>query len=173
MSAGETDGARHASGPSSFPGARAWGWVVAGGLLAGALDITYAGVFWALKASVPFSRILQSVAAGLLGTASFAGGAPTAALGLTLHLSIATTMSVTYFAVSLVMPVLRARPWLFGGLYGAALYVVMNFVVIPLSATTRGAADPLWVTLSVVVHIVLIGMPIAHCAQRAGREGGR
>ena len=158
---------------SSFPPPRVWGWVVAGGLVAGALDITYAGVFWGVKASVPFSRILQSVAAGLLGPASFQGGAPTAALGLALHLGIATTMSLTYFVVSLGMPVLRARPWLFGGLYGAALYLVMNYVVIPLSATSRGAFDPVWVTLTVLVHILLIGMTIAGFARRAGRVGAR
>jgi hypothetical protein len=141
---------------------------VAGGLLAGALDITYAGVFWGVKAAVPFRRILQSVAAGLLGPAAFEGGPPTAALGLTLHLSIATAMSLTYFVVSLGMPVLRARPWLFGGLYGAALYVVMNYVVVPLSATSAGAFDPVWVTCSVIVHVFLIGMPIAVFARRGG-----
>jgi hypothetical protein len=34
--------------------------VLAGGLVAGALDITYACVFWAIKAGVPAQRIFQS-----------------------------------------------------------------------------------------------------------------
>ena len=58
-----------------------WPPVLAGGLLAGALDITYACVFWAVKADLPPTRIFQSVAAGLLGEASFEGGAATAAAG--------------------------------------------------------------------------------------------
>ncbi len=74
-----------------------WAWVLAGGVVAGALDIAYACVFWAIKAGVPARRIFQSVAAGLLGEASFEGGAATAALGLALHFFIATSMSVAYY----------------------------------------------------------------------------
>ena len=67
-------------------------YVLAGGLAAGALDISYAWLFWAVKAGPTAQRIFQSVAAGLLGKASFAGGWPTALLGLGLHFSIATSM---------------------------------------------------------------------------------
>lgn len=48
--------------------------VLSGGPVAGTLDITYACLFWALKGDVPAERILQGVAAGLLGEASFEGG---------------------------------------------------------------------------------------------------
>ena len=38
----------------------------------------------------------------------------------------------------------------------------MNYIVVPLSAAGGGGAkDPLWVGLSVVVHMLLIGVPIA------------
>ena len=39
--------------------------VLAGGLVAGALDIGYAWLFWAVKAGLSAQRIFQSVAAGL------------------------------------------------------------------------------------------------------------
>ena len=68
--------------------------VLAGGLVAGTFDITYACVYWAIKIGAPPTRIFQSVARGLLGPASFRGGAATAALGLFLHYFIAVTMSV-------------------------------------------------------------------------------
>ena len=55
--------------------------VLAGGLVAGTLDITYACVFWALRAGTPPQRIFQSVAKGVLGPSTFKGGAATAALG--------------------------------------------------------------------------------------------
>ena len=136
--------------------------------MAGAFDITYAWVFWAIKAGVPARRIFQSVAAGLLGAASFKGGWATAALGLGLHFSIATTMSVTYYLVARRMPILWQRPVRFGAAYGLLLYVIMNEVVVPLSAAGHGGAkDPLWVGLSVVVHAVLIGIPIALSTRRA------
>jgi hypothetical protein len=152
---------------------RALRFVLAGGLLAGALDITYACLFWAIKAGVPAQRIFQSVAAGLLGKDSFTGGWPTAILGLALHLFIATTMSVTYFLVARRVPTLGVQPVPFGAAYGLLLYVIMNYVVVPLSnAPHGGAKDSLWVGLSIVVHTVLIGIPIALFTRRALRDAG-
>src|SRR5262249_48097023 len=151
-----------------FMVSRSLRFVLAGGLVAGALDITYACVFWAIKAGVPAERIFQSVASGLLGQNSFSGGWPTALLGLALHFFIATTMSVTYFLVARRVPILGLRPVPFGLAYGLLLYVIMNYVVVPLSAAAHGGAkDPLWVGLSIVVHMVLIGLPIALLTRRA------
>ena len=144
-----------------------WPPVLVGGLLAGTLDILYACVFWAAKADLPPSRIFQSVAAGLLGEASFEGGSATAALGLLLHFFIACTMAVTYYLVARRWPLLARRPVPFGIAYGLLLYVVMNYVVVPLSAAGSGSRDPLWIGLSVAVHAFLIGLPIAWFASRA------
>ena len=63
-------------------------------------DISYACLFWWLKAQVPMQRIFQSVATGVLGPASFEGGAGSAALGLGLHYSIAMAMAVAYYIVA-------------------------------------------------------------------------
>lgn len=144
-----------------------WVWVLAGGVVAGALDIAYACVFWAIKAGVPARRIFQSVAAGLLGESSFAGGAATAALGLALHFFIATSMSVAYYLAAGRWTVLRDRPVACGAVYGLLLYGVMNYVVVPLSAAGGGAKNPLWIGLTVLVHVVFIGIPIALFTRRA------
>jgi hypothetical protein len=141
--------------------------VFAGGLVAGTLDITYACLFWGLKSNVPVQRILQSVAAGLLGKASYEGGGGTAALGLALHYFIALSMSVVYYLVARRWPLLWQRPLLCGAGYGLLLYAVMNYVVVPLSAAGSGSKDPLWITLSIVVHALLIGVPIAYFSRRA------
>ncbi len=122
--------------------------ILTGGVVAGTLDITYACVFWALKAGVPPRRIFQSVAAGLLGPASFEGGAATAALGLVLHFFIATTMSLVYYIAAGRFPVLVRRAFLCGAIYGLLLYAVMNYVVVPLSRASPGPRDPLWIGLS-------------------------
>jgi hypothetical protein len=144
--------------------------VLAGGLVAGTFDIVYACAFWAIKASVPPSRILQSVAAGLLGPASFQGGVRTAALGLALHFFIAMSMSVTYYIVARRWSLLVRRPVLCGVVYGVVLYAVINFIVIPLSAAPHGTKISLWVVLSVAVHMFLIGLPIALLSGRAAAE---
>ncbi len=157
-----------------------WPSVVAGGAVAGALDITYACAFWAIKAGVPARRILQSVAAGLLGRdAAVAGGIATAALGLALHFFIALTMAAVYFLVARRWPLLWRRAWAMGAVYGLWLYIAMNYIVVPLSAAGGGGAsrDPLWVTLSVLVHVLFIGIPCAIAArhgifrERSGHPG--
>jgi hypothetical protein len=142
--------------------------VLGGGLVAGTLDIIYACVFWALKAGTPAERIFQSVARGVLGPAAFRGGAATAALGLFLHFFIAITMSVTYYVVARRWTALVKRPLIFGAAYGLVLYGVMNYIVIPLSAARGGGSGgALWIILSIVVHMFLIGVPIALFAKRA------
>jgi hypothetical protein len=154
----------------SSPGtgaARPLATVAAGGVVAGTLDIVFACVFWALARGVAPTRILQSVAAGLLGDASFQGGTASAVLGLVLQYVIALSMSFTYYAVAGRWPALVRRPWPYGAAYGLLLYGIMNYIVVPLSAARSGASAPLWVALSVLVHVLFIGIPIALFARRA------
>jgi hypothetical protein len=143
--------------------------ILAGGLIAGALDISYAFVLWWLRAQVTPMRILQSVAAGLLGKASYDGGAGTAALGAGLHFFNALVIAAIFVGASRFWPILARRAMLFGPLYGIGVYLVMNYVVIPLSAFPRrgggGPAPVVWIT-GVLVHMFLIGLPIALAARR-------
>jgi hypothetical protein len=154
----------------SSPGLAPWMFVGLGGLAAGAIDITYACLFWAIRAGVKPSRVLQSVAAGVLGRdAAIAGGAPTAALGLALHVFIAMTVAVVYYAAARYAPSLWRRPWLWGSLYGVGVYGVMNYIVVPLSRAGGGGGWPitLWAVLSIAVHAFGIGVPVALAARAA------
>jgi uncharacterized membrane protein YagU involved in acid resistance len=141
--------------------------VLAGGLVAGTFDIVYACTFWAIKRAVPAQRILQSVASGLLGKAAFEGGAPTAALGLALHYFIAISMGFTYYLVAQRWAFLRERAVAAGVAYGVLLYLIMNYIVVPLSRAGPSAKDPVWIGLSVLVHAFLIGLPLALFSRRA------
>ena len=142
--------------------------VLGGGLTAAVLDITYAFVAFGLRGVSP-ARILQSIASGLLGKAAYQAGAGAAVLGALLHLAIALVMAAVYVAASRRLPALNRRPWLWGPLYGIGCYVVMNYVVLPLSAfppRTRPPAPVVWIT-GVLAHMFLIGLPIALAAKRA------
>lgn len=147
-------------------------YVVAGGLLAGTLDIVFATSFWGLRADVPGDRILQSVAAGVLGPVAFGGGLRTASLGLFLHYLIAICMALAWYGVAKRWPMARELPIRAGALYGLVLYVLMNLVVIPLSATRIGSLDPVWIGLSLAVHMLLIGIPIALFVRQGLVEAG-
>jgi hypothetical protein len=144
------------------------GWVVAGGLVAGALDIAFACAYWAIARDVPAGRILQSVASGVLGKASYEGGARTALLGLALHFLMTLAMAAAYYAASRRFAVLAQRPLAMGAAYGLALYAVMNFVVVPLSnAAVAGPGHNPWTYAGIAAHVLLVGIPIAWCARRA------
>jgi len=138
-----------------------------GALTVGTLDLLDAFVFFGLRSGRQPVQILQGIAAGLLGRASFDGGMATALLGFLLHFFIAFSIVAVYLAASRHLPVLVERPWLFGTLYGIAAYVVMSRVVVPLSALSGG--NPPWPVLlnGVLIHIVGVGIPSAWVARAA------
>ncbi len=142
--------------------------ILAAGALAGALDIAAACGIHALRGVSPV-RILQSIASGLLGRAAFDGGAGTAALGLFLHFSIAATAAAVYYAASRKLRSLVDRPFLYGALYGVAVYAFMNHVVIPLSAVSQRPFVLQMALIMLTVHVLCVGLPIALTVRRAGR----
>ncbi|MBO0797261.1 MAG: hypothetical protein J2P31_00410 [Blastocatellia bacterium] len=128
------------------------------GLLAGALDITSAFI----TAGFHVVGILQVIASGLLGDKSFKGGTATAVLGLVLHFFIAIVAAAVYYLASRKLKVLVEQPILGGALYGVAVWLFMNLIVLPLSAIPFKTSFPLdRVALGVLIHILLIGFPIA------------
>ena len=140
--------------------------ILIGGAIAGALDITYAIGFSALR-GVPPIRILQSVASGLLGAPAFHGRWLTAALGLLLHFCIALLWAAIFYLASRTIPFLTRHPVISGLFYGFLIYAVMNLVVLPLSAFPRKVSFPLLVLVSgVLAHMFCIGLPISLAARR-------
>src|SRR5262245_41350424 len=71
--------------------------ILYGGLVVGALDALDAIVFFGFRGATP-TRIFQSIAAGLLGRASFQGGMRAALLGVAIHFFIAFCIVATYYA---------------------------------------------------------------------------
>ena len=139
--------------------------VVYGGLAAGLLDIINATTFWFLYNGASPVRILQSIAAGLLGPAAFAGGKGTAALGLFLHFFIAVGMAAVYWLACLRWPALVRRPVIAGISYGVTAWLAMEHVVVPLSRAQPPPFILPWVIDSVLAHVVLIGLLLAFVAR--------
>jgi uncharacterized membrane protein YagU involved in acid resistance len=139
-----------------------------GGMACGGLDITQACIAWGIQNGLPPYKIFQSVASGLLGPKSFQGGAKTAALGLFLHFLIAFIWAVIYYIASRQIGFLTARPAIAGLLYGEFVWVMMNCVVVPLSAIHRWPPrmDPASIITGPILHPVLVGLPIALAVSR-------
>jgi uncharacterized membrane protein YagU involved in acid resistance len=139
-----------------------------GGVACGVFDITQACIAWGIQNHLPPSRIFQSVASGLLGAKAFQGGAKTAALGLFLHLVIAFIWAAIYYMASRQITFLTQRPVIAGLLYGEFVWLMMNCVVLPLSAIHRWppGTDPAAIITGPIGHLFLVGLPIALAVRR-------
>jgi len=135
--------------------------IILGGLIAGSLDLLAAFVNSGIRGVSPV-RVLQAIASGVLGAEAFKGGAATAALGLVLHLCIATTATAVYYAASRKFKALVDRAVVCGLAYGVVVYLVMNLVVLPLSAITfKISHAPANVATAALILMFCVGLPIA------------
>jgi len=139
-----------------------------GTLVVGGLDILDAMLFWGLWNDVPPIRIFQSIAAGLLGReAARNGGLPAALLGAALHVFIAFSVVSVYYLASRRLALLRERPVACGLLYGVLVYLIMTFLVVPLSAAFNPPLTLPSAVNGVLGHALLIGLPSALFARNA------
>lgn len=142
--------------------------VLYGGLIAGALDLSAALVSNAIRGIEPV-RLMQSIASGLLGDTAYAQGTATASLGVLLHFLMMFIICGIYYAASRRLAVLTDRPVVMGVLYGVAVYLVMNFLVLPLSAFPHQLAyTPASFAIGMSIIVVCVGLPIAFVVRRYG-----
>jgi hypothetical protein len=141
------------------------------GLVAGTLDITENIVFNAFRGITPW-RIFQYIASGLLGKHSLQMGRTSVGLGIAIHYAIALGWTAIFYIAATKFVALTWRPILSGLVYGVIVYLVMNFLVLPMTAVPR---RPTAVTLVSRVNAVLalmfcIGLPIALLVRRSKAE---
>jgi len=147
---------------------RALDTIVWGGLLAGTLDAVDGVVAFGFKGMNPI-QVLQYIASGLFGIASFQGGLKTAGLGALLHYFIAFVVAAVYYVASVKLPALHTHPVKWGLTYGVAVYLVMNYVVLPLSAVPKAPFSLALFLNGVIGHAILVGFAIAWFAHRSER----
>ena len=143
--------------------------ILFGGLAAGILDGLWAAGMTSFRGGSPM-RMFQFIASGLIGRSSFNGGIATSLLGVLLHFFIAFTLATIFYAASTKLPQLARQPFLWGPLYGILAYLGMNFVVVPLSLVARQPLTTGRVIQGMIVHMVLVGLPIALSARRSVRK---
>ncbi|HKV01050.1 MAG TPA: hypothetical protein VJQ26_02930 [Ktedonobacteraceae bacterium] len=139
-----------------------------GGFIAGLLHlVVQQGIVFGLILKTPIVSALQFAASGIMGEAAFAGGLATALFGLVLDFIMITIMAgVFVFSVDRI-PLLRRNVIVGSILYGFGIFIVMNFIVLPLSAAPALPAPPLWLLIELVLqHNLLIGLPLGILVQR-------
>jgi hypothetical protein len=133
-------------------------------VVSGVLDAA-AATTQAATLGMPAQRVFQGVASGILGPPSFERGWNSGALGVVLHFVIACIISTIYVLASLHLPFLLRHPLIAGGLYGIVVFVVMFFIVLPLSRRPRRPFNLKFAITQLLIHIVIIGWSIAFSAR--------
>jgi hypothetical protein len=136
--------------------------ILLGGLVAGTLDIGAAALINGLGVDV----IAKFIAGGLLGKSAMKGGIEIAALGVVLQWAMSLIIAAVYVLASLKLPILRTQ-WIACGLaYGVVIYVVMNYVVMPLSAVGHPPRFELVALAKNMAAMLAFGLIIAWFARR-------
>jgi hypothetical protein len=135
--------------------------IVAAGLTAGVFDFTIA----CLESGLPPMTIGKAVARGWFGKASMQGGTDVALIGIASHFAIMTAFAAAFVLASLKEPVLRRRFYFAGPLYGAIVFDVMRFIVLPLSAAGYGMPKPPVLYVEFAGHVFMVGLVIAAWAR--------
>jgi len=136
--------------------------ILGGGFIAGTLDIGAASL---ITGKDPI-WILKFIAGGLLGKESLAGGASNAVTGLLLQWGMSIIIAAV-FVLAMRGRAALTRSWLYLGLaYGAVVFAVMNYVVLPLSAWHVTPKFGLYGFTTNFAAMLLFGCIIAYMARR-------
>jgi hypothetical protein len=131
---------------------------ILGGLVAGTVDLIVACL---LNHAGP-TVVLPFVASGLIGKAAFHAGYLAIALGLALQLGMSMLIASLYVLIDRRVQI-RPRGWVPRGIVaGLIIFVVMNFIVLPLSAAPHLAAPTALLVVENVLAMVLFGLIVAY-----------
>jgi hypothetical protein len=140
------------------------------GAIVGALDITAACIQTHIEFGITPMRVLKGVAGGLLGRSAYEGGFAVAALGLTIHFTMALTVVTVFYLLSRQFPLPEKLLGVVavGLLYGAAVFAVNNFVTAYFMSWVRSlylhtpvVFKPPMGWSQLVIHLFCVGLPIA------------
>jgi len=135
------------------------------GLVAGTLDAVDGVIAFGTQGLNPI-QVLQYIASGALGKAAFQGGLATAALGAAFHFSIARVAAGVFVLATRRLDILKTHAVHAGLLYGAAAYLFMNYLVLPLSAVAPSTFHFGLFLNGVIGHALFVGLPISLFARR-------
>lgn len=138
------------------------------GLICGTMDITAAFLTWWPQGIAP-ARLLKGIAGGLLGPQAYTAGWPVAFLGLACHFFIAYSAATVFYLASRRIGYMTLRPILSGVFYGVCVYVVMYWIVVPLSRLHRRPHSVNATIIAIVTHIICVGLPISLTIRRFSR----
>jgi hypothetical protein len=132
------------------------------GVIAGTVDVGAASLINRVAPGI----VLRAIASGLLGRGAFHQAAWVLPVGLVLQWAMSILIAAIYIAVAVRMPVLLRR-WIMAGIAcGIVVYVVMTYVVVPLSAAGMKNHFALLSLVENLAAMVVFGLILSFTARR-------
>ena len=124
---------------------------LAAGLTAGTIDVFAAALINRARPDI----ILRAIASGIYGRGAFAAPPWMIAMGIGLQWAMSVLIALIFALAARRWSALRRRPTAWGLAYGVGVFLVMTFVVVPLSnASHRAHVTPLWLAENVAAMLV-------------------
>ena len=141
---------------------------VIAGLIIGSTDaIIYHWFITSVLGGVPLITVYQYIASGALGESAFAGGIATALLGVLFHLLFSIVIAGVFILSADRIPLLRRFVIPGSLLYGFGVFIVMNMIVTPLSATPPIPAPTTpQLIVNIIDHLLVFGLLLGILVRR-------
>jgi len=142
--------------------------IVLGGLIIGIVQfVLQEWIVFSVLQQNPLMAVLQYITSGILGNAAFEGGIATALIGVLIHFFISLVIAGVFILSAERIPLLRRHAIAGALLYGIGVFIVMNMLVIPLSAAPVIPPPTLpWLIEIVVDHMLVVGLPLGILVRR-------
>ena len=102
-----------------------------------------------------------------MGNAAFTGGLATALFSAILEFIMTIIIAGIFILSADRIPLLRRHVIPGSLLYGFGVFIVMNFIVVPLSAAPPLPAPSMWLFIETILeHILLAGLPLGLLVQQ-------
>jgi hypothetical protein len=144
--------------------------IIVSGTIIGIADGLAASTSAYLSSGVTPDRVFQYVASGVVGIEAFKGGMPMVVLGILFHFFIALSFTAFFYALASRRKSLFDKVLLTGVVYGIFTWLVMNFVVVPLSQIPASEFNLHQVFIGLLIHIFVIGIPIVWLTKQHFRK---
>ena len=134
------------------------------GIIAGTLDALAAIINYYASTGKNPVRVFVFIASGVFGKDAYASSQSIAVFGVLFHYLIAIIFSVFYFLIYPMLRFLRINKFFSAFLYGIFVWLIMNFIVVPLSNTAPLPFHIKGALLAILILIICVGIPICFIA---------
>lgn len=135
-------------------------------LTAGTLDIAAAMLNFFISTGKNPEPVLRFIASGVFGKDAFSDNAWMPYFGLFFHYCIATTWTILFFMAYPKIKLLSKNWIVSGSVYAVVVWILMTYVVLPLSNVPQLPFDLVKALVAIAILIVCIGMPISYSAKK-------